>query len=71
MTQTVIGTSNASHSSNDQLSDFLEKRNLLVSLIQRQQGVLRMLNMAAWQEKLAQLEQRAIADNFKVLVMGR
>ena len=67
MTQTVISTTNPS---NDQLSDFLEKRNLLVSLIQRQQGVLQVLKMAAWQEKLAQLEQRAIADNFKVLVMG-
>lgn len=67
MTQTVF---NPANTSNDQLSDFQEKRNLLVSLIQRQQGVLRMLNMAAWQEKLAQLEQRAIADNFKVLVMG-
>ena len=65
MTQTATRTQTST-----QLSDFLEKRRVLVSLLQRQQRVLHMLNMAAWQEKVQQLEQRAIADNFKVLVMG-
>lgn len=55
---------------NNQLSDFIEKRNTLVSLLQWQQEVLQALNMVSWQEKLSHLEQRAAADNFKVLVMG-
>lgn len=56
--------------STSQLSEFLEKRNELVALLQRQQAVLQILKMAAWQEKVHQLELRAAADNFKVLVMG-
>lgn len=53
-----------------QLSDFQEKRKALIALAQRQQRVLQTLNMTGWQEKVQQLEVRAAADNFKILVMG-
>jgi hypothetical protein len=61
MVQTTTGS---------QLSDFLEKRKALIALSQRLQSVLQALNMTGWQEKVYQLELRAAADNFKILVMG-
>lgn len=56
--------------SENQLGDFQEKRKALIALAQQLQRVLQMLNMAGWQEKVSQLEVRAAADNFKILVMG-
>jgi hypothetical protein len=56
--------------SDAQFKDFQEKRQALIALIKRQQGVLQTLNMTGWQEKVRQLELRASADNFKILVMG-
>lgn len=57
-------------STNGQYEEFRKKREILLSLIQRQCEVLSSLNMASWVTKVQRLEQRVRDDNFKVFVMG-
>ena len=55
---------------NEQYQDFQKKRDRLLDIIQRQQAIVRSLNMRAWSEVLDRLGDRVRADNFKVLVLG-
>jgi GTPase SAR1 family protein len=55
---------------NEQYQDFQKKRTRLSEIIQRQQSIVRSLNMKAWEEVLDRLGDRVRADNFKVLVLG-
>ncbi len=55
---------------NQDYEEFRKKRDILLSLIQRQIKVLNALTMAAWVTKVQRLEQRVRDDNFKVFVMG-
>lgn len=55
---------------NGHYQDFQKKRDRLGEIIQRQQAIVRSLNMKAWSEVLDRLGDRVRADNFKVLVLG-
>lgn len=57
-------------STNVQYEEFRKKREILLSLIQRQSEVLSSLNMVSWVIKVQRLEQRVRDDNFKVFIMG-
>jgi GTPase SAR1 family protein len=57
-------------SNNTQYEEFRKKRQVLLSLIQRQLQALEDLNMPTWIAKVQRLEQRVRDDNFKVFVMG-
>jgi GTPase SAR1 family protein len=49
---------------------FLEKRNILIDLIDRQIFLLSSLSIDTWVETLQRLNQRVSSDTFKVLIVG-
>lgn len=49
---------------------FHENRKLLGALIRRLREILRSLNITEWDETLQRLEERVLADVFKLLVVG-
>lgn len=53
-----------------QFNEWLQMRQKLASLIRGQLAVLEALEMTAWKDNLRQLEERVLADNFKVFIMG-
>lgn len=55
---------------NEQYQNFHKKRDRLGEIIQKQQAVVRSLNMTGWEDILHRLGDRVREDNFKVLVLG-
>lgn len=55
---------------NEQYQNFHKKRDRLGEIIQKQQAVVRSLNMTGWEDILNRLRDRVKEDNFKVLVLG-
>ncbi|EDX74232.1 Dynamin family protein [Coleofasciculus chthonoplastes PCC 7420] len=49
---------------------FQEKRKIIESLIEKQLVLFSSLNMTGWKDTLHSLQERVLADNFKVLVLG-
>lgn len=49
---------------------FQEKHKILESLIEKQLVLFSSLNMTGWEDTLHSLQERVLADNFKVLVLG-
>ncbi len=66
----VLAVKQSNPEAHPQFKAFQQKRNTLISLIQRQKAVLHSLNMTGWESTIQDLEERVLTNNFKVLVVG-